>query len=85
VIEEGPQILKPAGTDPHELVRELQPLCDVGMVCDFTLRDASCRSAVLIGVSSTAVIVDGWDEEQRRPAGEPYVLALDTIDRVTVP
>jgi hypothetical protein len=52
------QILR-AGADLQESARELQPLCDVGMACDFTLRDATCRSAVLIGASSTALIVDG--------------------------
>lgn len=82
--DDAPEILV-AGTDPRELVHQLQPLCDLGLVCDVTMRDATAVSAVLVGVSSTALIVDRWDSTERRPAGDPYVMPLAAIDRVAVP
>ncbi|HVX20447.1 MAG TPA: hypothetical protein VHB02_03795 [Acidimicrobiales bacterium] len=71
--------------DLASLVHELQPLCDHGFVCDLILRDGTQVSAVLIGVSSTALIADHWDTDQRRPAGDPFVVDLATVRRVVVP
>lgn len=68
-----------------ELVRALQPLCDLGYICDFTLRDGTEASAVLVGISSTALILDRWDDLRHRPAGDPFVLELAAVRRVVVP
>jgi hypothetical protein len=83
LIDDGQLVLQ-TGADLSDLVRELQPLCDLGLVCDITLRDATEASAVLIGVSSTALVLDHWDDERRRPAGDPYTLPLAAIDRLVV-
>jgi hypothetical protein len=83
VDEDGESIIE-AGPNLATLVRELQPFCDAGCVCDFTLRDGTNASAILVGISSTSLIVDRWDAARRQPAGDPYVMPLTTIDRVVV-
>lgn len=67
------------------LVSGLHPLCDFGYVCNLTLRDGAELSVALVGVSSTALIADPWDEERHRPAGDLQVLDLTTVRRVIVP
>lgn len=56
-----------------------------GYVVDLTLADGTCRSGVVIGVSSTAVILDEWDTAAHRPAGSPVVIEFGEIVRVVVP
>lgn len=82
--EDGELIIE-ASSSRETLVRDLQPLCDAGYVCDFTLRDGTNASAVLVGVSSTRLIVDHWDRVRHRPAGDQYVIELEAISRVVVP
>jgi hypothetical protein len=82
--DEPPGVIEADG-DLSALIDALQPLCDLGQVCDFTFRDGTRASAVLVGVSTTGLIVDHWDGENRRPAGDPYVLELVTIRRVVIP
>ena len=46
-------------------------------------RSASCLW--LIGVSTTSLILEEWDDELHRPAGDPFVLDLGTISKLEVP
>jgi hypothetical protein len=68
-----------------EFIALIQPLCDLGFVVDFVLDDGSCLSGVLLGVSSSALIVDRWDGHAHRPAGEPAVVDLDELVMIRVP
>jgi hypothetical protein len=74
-----------AGTNLADLVKQLQPFCDAGMVADIDLIDGTRTTGVLIGVSSSALILDRWDEQARRPAGDPFTLALDLVLEVVIP
>ncbi len=42
---------------------------DVGVVADITLTDGSQCSGVLIGLSSSASILDRWVDTRRAPGG----------------
>lgn len=68
-----------------DLVEQIQPLCDAGYVADLTLRDGSVRTVLLIGVSTTALIVDRWDAQLHRPANDPSTVHLAEVARVVVP
>jgi hypothetical protein len=60
VQDESVSVIK-AGPNLSELVRDLQPFCDAGMVADIGLIDGTCTTGVLIGASSSALILDHWD------------------------
>ena len=85
MTDDEPPVVIEADGNLSTLMSALQPLCDLGQVCDFTLRDGTEWSAVLVGVSSTGLIVDRWDGDNRRPAGDPHVLELTAIQRIIVP
>jgi hypothetical protein len=74
-----------AGPDLSQLVRELQPYCDAGMVAEIGLADGTMTTGVLIGVSSSALILDHWDEQARRPGGNPFTVALNLVSEVVIP
>jgi hypothetical protein len=84
VQDESATVIK-VGTDLSQLVRDLQPYCDAGMVADVDLIDGTSTTGVLIGVSSSALILDRWDGRARRPAGNPFTLALDMVAEVVIP
>ena len=84
VDDDAPVVIE-ADTDLSALIRDLQPLCDLGYVCDFTLRDGLRVSAMLVGVSLTSTIVDHWDSVRYRPVGDPFVLDIAAVQRVVVP
>jgi len=46
-----------AGTDLSRFIQELQPFCDAGMVADLDLIDGTRTTGVLIGVSSSVLIL----------------------------
>jgi hypothetical protein len=83
-MDESETVIK-VETDLLQLVREIQPFCDAGMVADIGLTDGSEVAVVLIGVSSSALIVDRWDDQTRGPAGDPFTLALDVISQAVIP
>jgi hypothetical protein len=58
---------------------------DVEGVADITLTDGSQCSGVLIGVSSSASILDRWDDTRRAPAGDPFTLDLAAVAVVVIP
>jgi len=74
-----------AGPDLSKLVQQLQPFRDAGMVADIVLIDGTSTTGVLIGVSSSALILDHWDEQAHRPAGNPFTVALDLVSEILVP
>ena len=74
-----------ASNDRSDLIRQLQLICDVGVVADITLIERPTTTGVLIGVSSTALILDHWDGQTRRPAGDPFTLDLDSVFEVAIP
>lgn len=84
VHDESATVIK-AGSDLTQLVKEIPPYCDAGMVADMVLIDGTSTTGVLIGVSSTALILDGWGEQACRPAGDPFTLALDLVTKVVIP
>jgi hypothetical protein len=55
------------------------------MVVDVGLTDGTITTGVLIGVSSSALILDHWDDDARRPAGGPFTLALVLMGKVVIP
>ncbi len=63
----------------------LEQAWDVGFVANVTLMDGTEFSAVLIGVSSTALILDRWDRSRHAPAGDPFTLELRSVSEVVVP
>jgi hypothetical protein len=63
----------------------LEQAWDVGFVADITLSDGTQCSAVLIGLSSNALILDRWDPSRHAPAGDPFTLALDSVAEIVVP
>jgi len=52
---------------------------------DVTMLDGSTISGVTVGASSSSLILDRWDSELHRPAGDPIVLDLGSIARIDVP
>jgi hypothetical protein len=81
--EDGrPEVIK-VGTPRPELIRQLEKIA--GMVADFHVIDGSLTTGVVLGTSSSAVILDLWDEAKRRPKGEPWVLDLSQISAVVIP
>jgi hypothetical protein len=72
-------------SDVRRARADLQLLCDRGYVADIGLVDGSEVSAVLIGLSSTSLILDRWDSDHRRPAGDPFVMELSRISVLQVP
>jgi hypothetical protein len=84
VHDDSASVIK-AGTDRSQLVQELLPFCDAGMVADIDLVDGTSTTAVLIGVSSSALILDRWDGQAVRPASNPFTLALDLVSQVVIP
>lgn len=67
----------------HWLVQELQPLCDDEVVAEVALIDGTRRMGVLLGVSSSRLVLDRWDPERRDRVGKPFVVDLASIVNVT--
>jgi hypothetical protein len=63
----------------------LEKAWEAGFVADITLVDGTECSAVLIAMSSTALILDRWDRSRRAPAGDPFTLELRSVAEVVVP
>lgn len=81
--EDGwPEVIK-VGTPRPELIRQLEKIA--GMVADFQVIDGSLMTGVVLKTSSTAVILDLWDEEKHRPKGAPWVLDLSQVSAVVIP
>jgi hypothetical protein len=74
-----------AGAELSGLIGQLQPFCDSGTVADITLTNGPPTTGVLLGVSSTTLILDRWDERAHRPAGDPFSLDLDSVAEVVIP
>jgi hypothetical protein len=77
--------IRSSGCDAQSFKLRLGEAWDVGMVGDVTLSDGSSCSGVLIGISSTALILDRWDSDTRRPAGDPFTPTLSSVAEVSVP
>jgi hypothetical protein len=83
-----------AGMEPHHVRikadadgsfrSRLEQAWDVGFVADIALVDGTECSAVLIAISSTALILDRWDRSRRGPAGDPFTLDLRSVAEVVV-
>jgi hypothetical protein len=80
--DELPEVIK-VGPPGPELICRLEKIA--GMVADFHLLDESRMTGVVLGISSSAVILDLWDEERRRPKGEPWLLDFSEIATVVIP
>jgi hypothetical protein len=72
------------GTD-DSFGSRLEQAWEVGFVADVTLTDGTECSAVLIAMSSTALILDHWDPSRHAPAGCPFTLELRSVAEVVVP
>jgi hypothetical protein len=68
-----------------EARRQLEKLCDQRYVVDCVMVGSTITAGVLLGVSSTALILDQWDSRNHRPAGDPMVVELTSIIRIIVP
>ena len=71
------------GDDPASALAQLQAMA--GLVTDITLSDDTRVSAVLIGVSSSALILDSWDDVRHRPSGDPFVLNIEEVKCLVFP
>ncbi|HVX20665.1 MAG TPA: hypothetical protein VHB02_04895 [Acidimicrobiales bacterium] len=67
------------------MIDKLRPYCDYAYVCDISLRDGTELSVVLVGISSTTLVLDRWDDQGQQPAGDPFTLDLATIQQVVIP
>lgn len=70
--------------DNDEFRRRLERSWVVGFVADISLVDGTEVSAVLIGISSSALILDRWDGVVRAPAGDPFTLEYAVVAEVSV-
>jgi hypothetical protein len=77
--------IQSAGSTDATFRRRLEQVWDIGLVADITLTDGTECSAVLITMSSTALILDRWDRSGHGPAGDPFTLELRSIAEVVVP
>ena len=77
--------IKSAGGTDVTFRSRLEQAWDVGLVADITLMDGTECSAVLIAMSSTALILDRWDRSRHAPAGDPFTLELRSVAEVVVP
>ncbi len=68
-----------------EWERELQPLCDAGMMAELKFLDGTTTSAVLVGVSSDVLIVDHWDRYRAGGVGQPFTVLLAAVESILVP
>jgi hypothetical protein len=83
-VEQAPvRITAHGGVEKFRL--QLGKFWNVGFVADVSLIDGSVVPAVLIAISSTALILDRWDIPNRAPAGDPLTLALAVMTEVNVP
>jgi hypothetical protein len=81
-MEEGPTIIEVTG-DPTLAKPALEPMC--GYVVNLILLDGTALSGVLLGVNSTALILDRWDQDTHRPASDPLVVDLCLLESITIP
>ena len=77
--------IKSAGGTNVTFRSRLEQAWDVGLVADITLIDGTECSAVLIAMSSYALILDRWDRSRRGPSGDPFTLELRSVAEVVVP
>jgi hypothetical protein len=78
------RIKSASGTDATFRSR-LEQAWDIGFVADIKLTDGTERSAVLIAMSSTVLILDSWDRSRHAPTGDPFTLELCSVAEVVVP
>lgn len=84
-MESDPVRIESEG-DTDDLFRSrLEQAWDVGFVADITLTDGAEYSAVLIAMSSDALILDRWDRTRHAPTGDPFTLELGSVAVVVVP
>ena len=77
--------IKSSGGADLTFQSRLEKAWEVGFVGDITLTDGTECSAVLIAMSSTALILDRWDSSRRGPTGDPFTLELSSVAEVVVP
>jgi hypothetical protein len=74
-----------ADFDPKERIKELESLCEGGWVVNVWSKDGATISGVLMGISMSHLVLEGWSAEEGSPNGELLVIALDTIEAIWVP
>ena len=84
-MDSDPVRIKSAGSTDVAFRSRLEQAWEVGFVADITLVDGTECSAVLIAMSSWALILDRWDRSRRTPAGDPFTLELRSVAEVVVP
>jgi hypothetical protein len=62
---------------------QLQPY--VGFVVDVQTECGGSLSGVIVAVTSSALVLEGWDRALHQPNGELLPISLDVIKRITVP
>jgi hypothetical protein len=77
--------IESAGVSDVTFRTRLEQAWDVGLVADITLMDGTECSALLIEMSSTALILDRWDEFLNAPAGDPFTLEFREVTEVVIP
>ena len=80
-----PEVRITAGADQERFRRNVERLWDPGYVADILLRDGTTTSAVLIGISKTALILDRWDSSRGQPSGDPFTLAIWLVAEIAIP
>lgn len=77
--------IKSEGATGDTFRSRLEQAWDVGFVADVTLVDGTEVSAVLIAMSSDALILDRWDRSCGASAEDPFTLELRSVAEVVVP
>lgn len=84
-MESDPVRIRSEGGTDVTFRSRLEQAWDVGFVADITLIDGTEFCAVLITMSSDALILDRWDRSCHAPAGDPFTLELRSVAEVVVP
>jgi hypothetical protein len=84
-VESDQVRIRSAGAADVWFRSRLERAWDVGLVADVRLKDGTECSAVLIAMSSDALLLDRWDRSRHGPAGDPFTLDLGSVAEVVVP
>ena len=74
VLEAGAAGFTPDQLEPH-----------VGYVADIDLHDESKISGLILAVSSTSLIIEGWDSVVHATSGDLSTLAIEDVVRISIP
>jgi hypothetical protein len=72
-------------SSPQDLVRQLQPLCKLPVVCDLTWRSGKTAAVVLVAAGEEGLITESWDPATEEGNGDLHVVDMRDLLRIEVP